>query len=51
MQPKKNVYWVFGILRRILLVICPKKTSDAVLKGLKAGKKIKARVFDFVPKF
>ena len=29
----------------------PEKTSDAVLKGLKAGKKIKARVFDFVPKF
>ena len=29
----------------------PEKTSDAVLKGLKAGKKIQARVFDFVPKF
>ena len=29
----------------------PEKTSDTVLKGLKAGKKIKARVFDFVPKF
>ena len=29
----------------------PERTSKAVLTGLKAGKKIKARVFDFVPKF
>ena len=29
----------------------PKETSEVVLKGLKAGKRIKARIFDFVPKF
>lgn len=29
----------------------PEKTSEVVLKGLKAGKKIKARIFDFVPRF
>ncbi len=44
---------IFGVqyTSQDIIGYLPEKTSCAVLKGLKAGKKIKARVFDFVPKF
>ena len=47
---EKNILGVHFTTQDIVGYL-PEKTSDAVLNGLKAGKKIKARIFDFVPKF
>ena len=37
--------------RKDVVGYLPDGTSEAVLQGIKSGKKIKARIFDFVPKF
>ena len=47
---KKNIMGV-KFSKKDIVGYLPDGISETVLEGIKSGKKIKARIFDFVPKF